>query len=78
MADEQMISIILIGYLLIGFVVTGFQKTLEDLERPRSYMVVLWPLYLIFLIGYYICVGCYMLGGFIGEFVKTIIKILKS
>ena len=77
MTTEQMTSIILVGYLLIGFVVTGFQKTIEELKRPKSYMVVLWPLYLIFLIGYYTCVGCYMLGGFIGEFVKTLIEILK-
>ena len=78
MTAEQMISIILIGYLLIGFVVTGFQKNIEELERPKGYMIILWPLYLLFLIGYYICVGCYMLGGFIGEFVKTLIRLVKS
>lgn len=78
MTNEQMISIMLIGYLLIGFVVTGFQKNIEELERPKSYMIILWPLYLLFLIGYYICVGCYMLGGFIGEFVKTLIRLVKS
>lgn len=78
MMNEQMISIMLIGYMLIGFVVTGFQKNIEELERPKSYMTILWPLYLLFLIGYYICVGCYMLGGFIGEFVKTLIRLVKS
>lgn len=78
MMNEQMISIMLIGYMLIGFVVTGFQKNIEELERPKSYMIILWPLYLLFLIGYYICVGCYMLGGFIGEFVKTLIRLVKS
>lgn len=78
MTNEQMISIMLIGYMLIGFVVTGFQKNIEELERPKSYMIILWPLYLLFLIGYYICVGCYMLGGFIGEFVKTLIRLVKS
>lgn len=77
MTEAQKILIIIVGYLLIGFVVTGFQKTIEELERPKSYMVVLWPLYLIFLIGYCTCVGCYMLGEFIGEFVKTLIEILK-
>lgn len=77
MTEAQKILIIIVVYLLIGFAVTGFQKELEELKRPKGYMVILWPLYLIFMIGHYTCVSFYMLGRFIGEFVKTLIEILK-
>ncbi len=41
MTEAQKILIIIVVYLLIGFAVTGFQKELEELKRPKGYMVIL-------------------------------------
>lgn len=78
MTIEQKISLIIILYVLVGFAVTGFQKEVEKLQSPRWHMVFLWPAYMLFLLGYCICVGFYKFGMFTGELTLMVIEVFKD